>query len=300
MSSSNLTAIELDRLPAPQVVESLNYEAIFNDMLLNFYNLYPQFDAIVEADPVYKLLEVVAYRELYLRQRVNDAARDVMLAFAQGSDLDQLGANYGVSRELVRPASDDPVNPTPAIYEDDARLKLRVQLSVEALTTAGSIGSYKFHGLSASPDVKDIGINSPSPGVVEVFILSVHGDGEPDDALVGLVDAALNDEQVRPLTDQVLVKKPDITFYTLNADLWFYPGPDPVVVMSLAEAAAQAYVDANHLLGHDITMSGIYAALHQEGVQRVELLSLSDSLVLDVNQVAFCSQITLNNKGTDV
>ncbi len=39
-----------------------------------------------------------------LRQRINEAAQAVMVAYAIGSDLDQLAANYNVTRLTVTPA----------------------------------------------------------------------------------------------------------------------------------------------------------------------------------------------------
>ena len=300
MSTATLTAIELDKLPAPEVVEPLSFEIIVDEMLLNFRNAQPDYDQITESDPVYILLEQAAYRELTLRQRINDAARDVMLAFAQGHNLDHLGAYFGVKRKIIQEAVDDPISPIPEILEDDERFKLRIQLSVEALTTAGSIGSYKFHGLSASPKVKDISVTSPAPGDVVITVLSTEADGVADDELLNLVDATLNADDVRPLTDHVIVQNAAITSYALEADLYFYPGPDPKVALQAAETATLAYVRQHHRLGHDIPHSGLYNSLHQEGVQRVEILQPIASLVIDAHQSAFCLKITLNNKGTDV
>lgn len=44
-------------------------------------------------------MEVCAYRELLLRQRINQAAKSNLLAFATGTDLDNLGALYDVERK---------------------------------------------------------------------------------------------------------------------------------------------------------------------------------------------------------
>ncbi len=49
---------------------------------------------IVESDPAYKILEVAAYRELLLRQRVNDASKLYYWPNAKGSDLDHLAALF--------------------------------------------------------------------------------------------------------------------------------------------------------------------------------------------------------------
>ncbi|NUV25651.1 hypothetical protein MS6204_04603 [Escherichia coli] len=42
----------------------------------------------LESEPATKLLQENAYRELLLRQRINEAAQAVMVAYAMGGDLD--------------------------------------------------------------------------------------------------------------------------------------------------------------------------------------------------------------------
>ena len=293
------TAIDLSQLPAPQVVEALSYETIFAAMLADLVARDPEFSALVESDPVYRILEVSAYRELLIRQRVNDAARAVMLPYAQDADLDNLAALYNVSRLPIDAGDPDAVPPIPATYESDAALRRRAQLAPEAITTAGSTGSYVFHGLSASPLVKDVAIASPSPGQVQVTVLGTESDGTPDQALLDAVDAALNVETVRPLTDQVAVQAATITTYTINASLYVYPGPDAEIVRQAAQDAVTQYTANHHALGHDITLSGLYAALHQPGVQRVELAEPTISLTIVATAAAYCTAITVTAGGID-
>ncbi|ECB5046041.1 baseplate assembly protein, partial [Salmonella enterica subsp. enterica serovar Teshie] len=52
-------------------------------------------------------------------------------------------------------------------------------------------------------------------------------------------------------------------------------------------------------LGRDIRRSAIYAALHVEGVQRVELASPLEDVVLDKTQAASCTEWSITNGGTD-
>ena len=293
------TAIDLSQLPAPQVVEALDYETILAAMLADFVARDPEFSALVESDPAYRILEVSAYRELLIRQRVNDAARAVMLPYAQGADLDNLAALYDVSRLLIDAGDPDAVPPIAATYESDAALRRRAQLAPEAITTAGSTGSYVFHGLSASPLVKDVAIASPVPGQVQVTVLSTESDGTPDQALLDAVDAALNAETVRPLTDQVAVQAASITTYTIGASLYVYPGPDAEIVRQAAQDAVTQYTTDHHALGHDITLSGLYAALHRPGVQRVELAEPVASLTIAATAAAYCTAITVTTGGTD-
>lgn len=109
--ASAYTKVDLSQLAPPNVVEALDFESIFAAMLADLRARDSTFTALVESDPAYKILEVAAYRELLIRQRVNDAAKAVMVAYATGADLDQIGANYDVARLLITPADETTIPP---------------------------------------------------------------------------------------------------------------------------------------------------------------------------------------------
>jgi phage-related baseplate assembly protein len=74
--------IDLSQLPPPVVVEPLDFETLFNERKEAFIALYPEDEQDVirrtlslESEPITMLLEENCYRELLLRQRVNEAAR---------------------------------------------------------------------------------------------------------------------------------------------------------------------------------------------------------------------------------
>lgn len=297
--SNAFTKIDLSRLSAPGVVEALDYEVILAEMLADLQSRDPEFTALLESDPAYKILEVAAYRETLLRQRVNDAARAVMLAYAGGSDLDHLAALFGVERLLVDPGDPEASPPVEATYESDDRLRSRVQLSLEGYTTAGSTGSYHYHALSASADVADVSVMSPEPGRVRVHVMAADGDGTPSSDLLAVVEAALTAGDVRPLTDQVEVAAAEVVPYTVTAVLWIYAGPDQEVVRLAAEGALLDYAAGQHKLGRDVTMSGIYRALHQDGVQRVDLSAPAADLVIGGGQVSRLAEYSVTVGGID-
>lgn len=108
-----MAIVDLNQLAAPDVVEVLDYETILAERKATLVSLYPeeQQEAVartltLESEPIVKLLEENAYREVIWRQRVNEAARAVMLAYAAGSDLDQIGANSNVPRLVITPPDD--------------------------------------------------------------------------------------------------------------------------------------------------------------------------------------------------
>lgn len=304
--SGTFNPIDLSRLPAPDVIEALDYETLLAERKAHLLSLWPEPERAaigerlaLESDPLHKLLQENTYRELLLRQRINDACRAVMLAFATGHDLEHLGALFDVSRQLVSPGNPDALPPQPPQYETDERLRQRIQLSLEGFSTAGPKAAYSYHALSASPRVKDVAILTPEPGVVRVVLLETRGKGVPDAELRAQVYAALSDEDVRPLCDTVEVRPADVLEYQVIARLSFYRGPDQALAMAAAEAATRAYVDEHHRLGHDITRSGLFAALHQPGVHNVTLLAPAADIPVADHQAAYCTGIQLESGGLD-
>jgi len=296
---SAFTAIDLSQLQAPAVVEPLDFETIFAAMLADIQARDATFSALVESDPAYKILEVCAYRELLIRQRVNDASRAVMLAYATGTDLDQIGAIFGVARLEITPADPDAIPPVAAVMESDADFRRRIQLSLEGFSTAGPEGAYVFHALAADGDVLDVSATSPDPGEVLISVLSRTGDGTADSGLIAAVETALNAETVRPLTDLVTVQSATIVDFEIEATLHTYPGPDQSVVLAAANAALDAYLASVRRVGLDVTLSGIYAALHQPGVQRVTLIEPTANVEVTNTEAAYCTARTVTIAGVD-
>lgn len=304
--ATGFTAVDLSQLAPPNVVEPLDFESIFSERKAAFIALYPlekQDDMTatleLESEPITKLLQENAYRELLLRARVNQAALAVMLAYANDADLDQIGANFSVQRLLLDQGDPDAVPPVPASYESNSDYRRRIQLSPEGYTTAGSKASYKFHALAADASVRDAQPISPSPGQLTLYILARSGNGVASPELLQKVEHALNADTLRPMTDQVSAQSVAINEYLLTAELTIYPGPDAELIRQRAATAADTYVSQQHQIGYDVTLSGIYAALHQPGVQNVALLAPLADIVMSDGEAAYCTEITVTIGGTD-
>lgn len=258
--------------------------------------LDPSFDALVESDPAIKVIEIAAYREFLIRQRINEAARACMVAYAMGSDLDQLAAIFGVERLEIAPA--DPQAGTPAILESDEDLRRRVLLAPDSYSVAGPSSAYVFHALSADPDVLDASAISPAPGHVLVSVLSRHGDGTADAELVASVAAALSADDVRPLTDAVAVQTAVLVNFRVEAELTLYAGPDSQLILLTATTALENLLQDSRRLGRDVTRSAIMAALHVAGVQNVTLTHPAVNVEVDETQIANSTGTTIRISGT--
>lgn len=280
--TSNL--IDLSNLPAPAVLEVKTYETILAEMKADLLLKLPDYDVENKSDPAIKVLEIAAYRETLIRQRVNDAAKAVMLAYAAGTDLDNIAANIRLTRFSG---------------ETDTEFRARIQLAPDGYSVAGPSAAYVFHAINAHADIADATAISPAPGEVLVSVLSKLGNGAASPEILTAVTDTLSDKTVRPLTDSVTVQSATIVDYEIVADIYTYSGPDTSVVIAEATAKANAYKASVRKIGRNPTLSGIYAALHVDGVQRVVLTSPTADVSISDTQCSNCTSITLTHAGTD-
>lgn len=324
--------IDLAKLPAPKIIDELTFEQIFNEMRDHLIELDSSLADVLylESEPLVKLLQVSAMRELLLRRKIKNAGEAVMIAYATGPDLENLGALLKVQRLIVQPADENAIPPTPAVYEDDERYRSRIQLALDGLSTAGPERAYIYHALGASADVLDVsvdaprfelhtpspavaaelpadaivlvptysaGLSQPMPGDVAISVLSRTGDGEADPSLIDAVHARVSDDGIRPLTDNVHVRAADIIDYTISATLYTLPGPDSAVVIAHAIEQAEQYTQEAHRLGRSVNLSGIYASLHVPGVNKVEITQPTANITCNKSQAAHCTAIHVTYGG---
>ena len=295
-----MSTLDLSRLPAPLVLEPLDFEALYQEALTDFRALMGgNWSAALESDPVVKLLEKAAYDKMMGRARINDAAKALLLAFARDSDLDHLAANYNVQRLLVVPADPGAVPPIEPQYESDDSLVERTLLAFEGMSIAGPRDAYVFHAMSADGRVADARASSPSPATVEVSILSRIGEGLASEDLLEVVRQALNDEKVRPVGDRLIVQSASLIDYQVEAVLYLYPGPEIELSLTEAKAALDRYINTQRRLGRDIRRSAIHAALHVSRVQRVDLISPAEDVVVLDHEAANCTGSSVVIGGTD-
>jgi len=258
-------ALDLSRLPAPAAVQVLSYEQIRAALIAAMQARLPTFDATVASDPVIKLLEISAYREMLLRASVNDCVRAVLLPFATGPDLDQLGAFYSVARLTIAPATDR----TPAVMESDADLRVRIQLAPETLAAAGLTGGgYRATALRVASSIRDVAVIKRTAGHVDVVLLGRDGDGTVAAPVVQSVYQALAGDDGAQLTDIVSVRAAAILPYTRTVRLRIRRGPDPAVVATTAETAIRAYCADRHRVGQPVYAQMIESAGSVGGVEQ--------------------------------
>ena len=290
------TPIDLSLVPPPAAVEALDLDELVAAWRTRFESDFPEGAGLVsEADPAAKWRRTGAYRELLLRRRVNDGAEACMLARATGTDLENLVSIFNLRRETLVEADPDADPPVEEVLESDERLRRRAQLFPASISTAGPKSAYRFHALNASPLVKDVDAASPSPGELTLTVLAELVDagdtGVAGQALLDAVTAALSDETVRPMGDELTVQSATIVDYTVTAAVTIGTGPDAAAVLAAARAAVAQTALELHMLGRGAPRSALIAALHVPGVLRVALSSPAADVAATSVQAAHASAI---------
>lgn len=298
--------IDMSKVPVPDIIEAPDFEQKLDELKALLLSLDPAYAQIMqlESEPIVKLLQIAAYRELHLIGRINDATRANILASATGNDLVAQASRYNIEPLIVQQPDPDTDPPTPLIMESDAALRRRVQMAFDGLNTAGSIDSYIYHALGSDGLVRDADAFSPQPAEITLTILSYAGSGAASQSLIesvrkyfGLTPDGLSQSakpsKVRPQGDRLTVQSAQIISYEIKAKIIVLSGPTQGAVLSSSRKAADDYAGQQHRLGSGVTISGIHRALHQPGVKNVVIQSPAADIPVDRTQAAYCTRVVL-------
>ena len=278
---------ELANLPLPVIIEQISYEARYAAFRTQLVALFAaagiDYDVEdLETDPAQILLQTASYSDLMLRQRINEAIRANLLAFANGSDLDHLAQFYDVER---------------LTGEADPALRVRVVLAIRGRSTGGTEPRYRSAALGADPRVADAAVYTVGRDpTVHVAVFSTDNAGVADAELLAKVDAALQAPAVRMVNDRIVVAAASRVAMPVTANVWLLPETSAAIVEQMKAKLTAAWT-AQMGLGRDVTRSWLIANLMIDGVQKVEILAPIADAVVPFNQAAALGLITLNTIG---
>jgi phage-related baseplate assembly protein len=218
--------LDLSRIELPDAVEELDYLTLRTAWLTDYAaRMGVSVSSLDINDPIVRGLETGAYRELLIRQRINDAVRRTLLASAYGEGLDDIGADplYGATPRLVLdPGDDEAVPPIPPVLERDDDYRARLVLAAAALSVAGPANAYEARARAAHPDAVHVAVSSPDP--CEVLVEVLHDSDDPD--ILTDIEAALNADSVRPVGDRITVVSAEHQASSVEITIHVEDGPD--------------------------------------------------------------------------
>jgi phage-related baseplate assembly protein len=300
---SRLSVINLAELGPMEVIETISTEDILAARMARFKELWALYDPSaaaqydvenLEFDPIKINQECSTYFELMMRNRVNQAARDVTLAFGYGNNLEGIASRYPGGVPRLEGESDD-------------RYRRRVWLSPNVLSPHGTAEHYVFWALTGDPTLHDASaVTIEGTGKVFVTIMAesgsvaamawtrtydrttsalLHTEARPVinamPTLPQIIDvrAYILAEARRGLTDEIIVYGPKVAHANYKARIWLFPNVSAELAFSKIERAVAALLEKQRWLGFDHSRMAFDAALAQEGVHH----AIIDEPFKDVN-----------------
>jgi len=277
------SAIALPDLPPPGIIEELDFEAILSRKKATLLALEPAFaeTLALESEPSTKLLEAAAYDELLLRQRVNDALRSGLLAFAAGAELDHFAVAEGISR---------------LAGEKDEAFRARIHLGIRG-RRQGAEEYYRYQALSAAAGIRDVYTDVEETPSNEIFVYVLPESGAEDPGVLAAVQSHLTDQRVRLLNDRPVVVWASLVPIRARARIWLRPDALPGLAENLRATFPETF-EKERGLGWDVARSWTIARLHASGVKRVEILSPETDIPIENHACAVLEDFELIEAGT--
>lgn len=195
-------------------------------------------------------------------------------------------------------------NISPTVFgadvESDERLRARAQLAPEAYTCAGPMGAYRYHAMAAHQDIFDAAVWSPKPGTVDIRPI-LKGGELPTQEILTLVRKRVSADDVRPLTDTVIVAAPEGVDYAIAVS-WALRRQDEALSSSIkarVESAVEQYrLWQRSAPGRDINPTKLISLMEQAGARRV-VVALPEHAKLEARQIARESSVTVQCLGIE-
>ena len=266
------TAIDLSRLQRPALPGlRLTLDAAHAEILQWLKTVHGWTVTERAADPAYRLTRLLAGREVLLRQAVSDAMAQTSLAYADGDNLDGIGATYYTLGRL------------PGETDDAYRQRLAGAFERYAVGLSGPWYESVARGV---PGVTDARVTSPTPGAVTISVLADetlttdtgearYPNGIPDPALLDAVTAVVTAPETRQQTDRVTVRAATRTPYDVAVTLTLFAEPDSALVHEAATARLVALAGRAARLGGTISTALISGATVDPAAVRSAAVTLT-------------------------
>lgn len=315
--SGRLSQHDLRELIEQDNPARLDYEIILDECkqtIQDFIQLDPDIvnlsiTSLPESDPLIKLLEVMAYRELIVRQQMNENKLASHLATASGADLERLA-------KLINPLNN---------HANDDILRGELLDDYTETHTAGTAEAYNHFAHMALPNgiLVNTWIETPETGTVDIHLLFHSklyfdkqalstGEIEPERAkeledlrsnYLKTVEQYLAREDIRPIGHYLRIHQASAKMYKVVARLGVYNEPGATEVLETARQEVWRYITERYQLGATVYRSGILSALHQANVHYILLEDIDPDgerpdVLVAPNQVPLCCllDITFDNE----
>ena len=280
------------------VLEDLDAETILGQRMTRFKELWAFYDPPaaaqydveqLEFDPIKINQELCTYFEILLRDRVNQAARSITLAYAIGTDLDAIASRYPGGIPRLPGESDD-------------RYRRRIWLSPNTLSPHGTAEAYEFWALTALPELRDVTairsvMHDYYPTILITCLLNDYDQPAPTQEQLIRIRSYIQSLSRQGLTDVISVNPPKVKEVKYRISIWLFPGTVVDQTVAKMRTNLEKLIADQYWLGHDHTHTAIHASCALQGVHHVEITEPVDDVLIPADWVVRVTELTLTLAG---
>ena len=292
--AERISVLNPDYLQRMIVLEDIDSEQILNERMARLKQLWASYDPpssaqydveALEFDPIKINQEACTFFELLLRDRVNQAARSITLAYAIGTDLDAIATRYPGGVPRLEGESDD-------------RYRRRIWLSPNTLSPHGTAEAYEFWALTALPELRDVTalrsvMHDYYPTILITCLMEPPLDPKPTDEQLVQIRAYISGLSRMGLTDVISVNPPKIHDTEYKVGVWLYPGASPDQTITKIQSSLEKLVRDQYWLGHDHSHMAIHAACSMTGVHHVDIIEPAEEIFIPMDWIVRVTKITV-------
>lgn len=272
-----------------------------------------------DSDLLAMMLQAFTLRLQGHERKYNARIKQMLAWWAEGSNLDARAADLGLERRVIDEGDPNAFPPVDPLLEGDEDLRVRyylaphapaagsrlqyrreamtlgerAQVTVESNAAGQLVVTYTFAPDGFAAQVKDANGRQTAPGQVTVTVLARAGDGTPSAELLEAERKHFARDDVRPETDEVIVRAAEIVRYQINATVYINAGPDAQLTKEAAEAALAEYAASRHMLAGYVDPSRIDYVLHAAGAERLQLVGPLAPIECQAHQAPYCDAINV-------
>lgn len=160
-----------------------------------------------------------------------------------------------------------------ADLESDENLAERIFLAPASWSTAGPDDAYRYWVRTFNPAITDVMVDSEVPGEVDIYFILQDGK-LPEETMITELDAFLKNEEVRPLTDKVNVRAPEVQEYEIDFTYYINKGDRPraSIINDQVQEAVQKYIIwQRERIGRDINPDQLRKLILLAGAKRLDI-----------------------------
>ncbi len=184
--------------------------------------------------------------------------------------------------------------------ESDDDLRYRIYIAPSRYSVAGPHDAYLYWIKNYNSSISDAEIRSDENAVVQICFI-MDGGEIPEASVISGLQAFLEDEEIRPLTDQVVVSAPAIQNYTVELE-YYINSSDSAKAVTIQSQVTEAIADyiawQGEKIGRDINPSELTKRVIAAGAKRVEITSPAFTVV-PTGTVAKASSQTVTYGGLE-